>query len=337
MNRRSIPPRFMHGGPDAAGVAAHDFSTNGNACGPCPTALAALQAADAAHYPDPQYTALREKLGLFHGVDPARIVVAASASEFIFRVTAAFAARGGRHVVLPPHGYGDYRHAADALGLQAVASGGRGGEAGHARALHWCCDPSSPLGQPEPELGMRVDRLPASAACVLDLAYEPLRLNGELGLTDDQRDRVWQLWTPNKALGLTGVRAAYAVAPRGDGALHESIEQLSPSWPLGAHGVALLDAWAAPATQQWLARSRATLAAWKTRQLALCAALGWTCLPSVANFFCAHPRAESIPALAAALRRQGIKVREADSFGLPDALRLAVLPPAAQDALQDMR
>ena len=34
-----------------------------------------------------------------------------------------------------------------------------------------------------------------------------------------RRDRVWQLWTPNKALGLTGVRAAYAITPRGIGAM----------------------------------------------------------------------------------------------------------------------
>ena len=46
-----------HGGPDAQGVPLWDFSTNANACGPCPEALAAVQQADATRYPDPAYTA----------------------------------------------------------------------------------------------------------------------------------------------------------------------------------------------------------------------------------------------------------------------------------------
>ncbi|MGJ7486623.1 aminotransferase class I/II-fold pyridoxal phosphate-dependent enzyme [Variovorax sp. LT2P21] len=329
----SMNAAVVHGGPDALGVPAHDFSTNGNACGPCPVALAALQAVDAAHYPDPHYTALRETLARFHGVDARRIVVAASASEFIFRVTAAFASRGGRRVALPPHSYGDYRRAARAWGLTASTWNEDEWAGGPAPSLHWACDPSSPLGQEEPGLGARIDRLPEGATCVLDLAYEPLRLEGALALTTAQRDRVWQLVTPNKALGLTGIRAAYAIAPRANRDMHEVVARLAPSWPVGSHGVALLGAWTLPEVQAHLQRTRATLADWKQQQIAMCASLGWECLPSVANFFCVHPGVKGLPALATGLRGHGVKVREAASFGLPEALRLAVLPPASQDAL----
>ena len=55
--RRFSAPTPLHGGPDAAGVPVFDFSTNSNACGPCPEALHAVQAADATRYPDPAYTA----------------------------------------------------------------------------------------------------------------------------------------------------------------------------------------------------------------------------------------------------------------------------------------
>ncbi|MGL6203454.1 MAG: aminotransferase class I/II-fold pyridoxal phosphate-dependent enzyme, partial [Giesbergeria sp.] len=58
----------VHGGTDALGAALHDFSTNSNACGPCPAALAAVQQADATRYPDPAYTDLRAQLAAFHGV-----------------------------------------------------------------------------------------------------------------------------------------------------------------------------------------------------------------------------------------------------------------------------
>ena len=130
---------MTHGGPDALGAALHDFSTNANACGPCPDALSAIEAADPRRYPDPRYTALRERLADFHQVDARRIVIASSASEFIARITAAVAQRGGRRVQVPPHCYGDYLRAASAWGFEPVS---------HGAELVWCCDPSSPLGQP---------------------------------------------------------------------------------------------------------------------------------------------------------------------------------------------
>ena len=101
------PTLLCHGGPDAQGAAPHDFSTNSNACGPCPLALTAVQQADATRYPDPAYTALRAQLAAFHGLAPARIVLAGSASEFIHRITALAARRGARAVAVPAHGYGD--------------------------------------------------------------------------------------------------------------------------------------------------------------------------------------------------------------------------------------
>ncbi|MEN9670951.1 MAG: hypothetical protein RL018_1228, partial [Pseudomonadota bacterium] len=77
-----------HGGADALGFVTLDFSTNSNACGPCPITQAAVTQADATRYPDPCYTALRSKLADFHRVEAWRIVIAGSASEFIFRITA---------------------------------------------------------------------------------------------------------------------------------------------------------------------------------------------------------------------------------------------------------
>jgi histidinol-phosphate aminotransferase len=40
-----------------------------------------------------------------------------------------------------------------------------------------------------------------------------------------------------------------------------------------------------------------------------------------------------LPTLLATLRAQGIKLRDATSFGLPGWVRLGVLPPMAVDAL----
>ncbi len=315
----------LHGGPDAQGVPRHDFSTNSHAAGPCPAALAAVQAADATRYPDAGYRDLRAQLAAFHSVAPERVLLAGSASEFIFRVTAWVAQQGGRGVWLPPHHYGDYAAAAQAWGLQRV-------ERAEQAQLAWACDPSSPLGQAQPGLG---ELVAAAPVLVLDRAYEPLRLDGALALTQEQLLRVWQLWTPNKALGLTGVRAAYVIAPLGALEAVKQLEQLCPSWPVGAQGVALLQAWTQDTVQAWLRDSLATLRAWKARQIGVCESLGWPCEPSVANYFCARPdlQGSELAVALQALRAQGIKLRDATSFGLQGRVRLGVLPPAAQDAL----
>ncbi len=312
-----------HGGPDHLGVPLHDFSSNSNACGPCPGALAAVQQADARQYPDASYTALRAQLAAFHDVDPQRLLLAGSASEFIFRITALAVQRGAGGVWLPPHSYGDYAQAAQAFSLPVVK------QAEQAQ-LTWACDPSSPLGAAHAALEQLPD---PGTMCVLDRAYEPLRLSGALGASQEALQKFWQLWTPNKALGLTGVRAAYAIAPHDSAEDMAQLEQLAPSWVVGAHGVAMLQAWTTPAVQIWLANSLPTLREWKATQIALCESFGWTVLASDANFFVCH--GDHMPDVLAGLRQRGIKLRDCTSFGLPNHVRLSVHTPAAQQALHN--
>jgi len=335
MSVQAMPPH-PHGGPDALGAPVHDFSTNSNACGPCPEALQAVQQADSTRYPDPHYTALREALAAFHGVAAERIVLAASSSEFIHRITALAVQQGAVQVGLPLHSYGDYAQAAQARGLALVRS------TDAAPGLQWACEPSSPLGREDTALRAWA-HAPADGGAtlrVLDCAYAPLRLGTDgkgpwAGSPALPPMPCWQLWTPNKALGLTGVRAAYAVAPEGAEDEVQALLALAPSWAVGAHGVALLQAWVQPGVQRWLVHSLATLRDWKQRQLTLCLDLGWAVhAGSLANYFCAQPACGDLPGALAALRAAGIKLRDATSFGLPGAVRMGVLAPVAQDALR---
>lgn len=323
----------IHGGGDSLGVPRFDFSSNSNACGPCPQALRAVQQANACVYPDADYVDLCARLAAFHGVSAKRLVLAGSASEFILRMTAAVVrsagAAGAPSVSLPKHAYGDYQHAANAWGL-ALAERPDGAQ------LVWACEPSSPLGQ----VHMGWPRDLAQQVVVLDGAYAQLRLSGKSSLNAAQLNQVWQLYTPNKALGLTGVRAAYVIAPHAmqksvQGQIDQlvcSLNQLAPSWPAGAHGVAMLQAWVSPPVQTWLADCVPQLRDWKARQIALLETLGWQVLPSEANFFCAKP-AQPVD-LQWLRENHGIKLRDASSFGLPGWLRLGVLAPQGQDALK---
>lgn len=313
-----------HGGPDARGPARWDLSTNAHPAGPCPAALTALQRADPTRYPDPGHHVLRERLAAWHQVDPARIVVAASASEFVQRVTAVAARRGHGPVQLPRHAYGDYAVAARACGLTTCYEAGDGG----GLLLRWCAEPSSPLGHDAPP---PVD--PAACLTVLDAVYAPLRLEGTSAWGRASRDSVFELHSPNKALGLCGVRGAYAIAPAGEAGAGwvEALVAAEPSWPLGAHGVAMLDAWASEATQDWLEDQRGILRGWKAALARLLLEQGAEVRPSVTPFVCARlPLGASV----AGLREHGIAVRDTSSFGLPGWVRLNTPPPAALGALR---
>lgn len=316
-------PLREHGGPDAAGTVRWDFSTNANATGPCPQAMAAVAAADPTRYPDPGYHALRERLAAWHGVARERIVVAASASEFIQRVTAVGALLAPGPVAIPKHAYGDYAAAACAWGRPC----GTGDE--HSATLRWFTDPSSPMGQ-----NSAPPTRPGAVATVLDAAYAPLRLQGTSAWDANASESVFRLYTPNKALGLPGVRGAYAIAPAlADWPVAlwcETLEQAQPSWPLGAHAVALLEAWTDPATQSWLATSRETLGDWTRELRAGLAELNLQPQDSVTPYLCAGR-----PSVAEAswLRSRGLAVRDAASFGLPGWMRVSAQPPHALQAL----
>lgn len=328
----------VHGGTDALGVPAHDFSTNRNACGPCPAAVQALQAAHSAQYPDPHYTDVGAQLAAFHGVVPERIVIGGSSSELIHRLTQHAVRHGATAITLPQHHYGDYLQAAQVWGLQAHPRGSAQGATAAPARLHWACEPSSPLGVPETMWGdwphSAAPRGGEPAWHVLDCAYRPLWLEGTAPQRDS--DALWQLWTPNKALGMTGVRAAYAIAPvHASAQALQALRWLAPSWVVGAHGVAMLQAWVTPQVQQWLAHSLQQLRDWKAQQLALCARLDWQVVPGhQANYFVARLPVGDMTARLAAWRAQGIKLRDCASFGLPGHVRLGVLPPASQAALE---
>lgn len=337
----AAPVHVEHGGPDGGPPIEFDFSTN--ACpleAPAPVRRALLQA-DRRHYPDPAYAALRGLLGAFHGVAPGRVLPTAGSSEAIRRLTLAARLRGVQQAWVPQPGYGDYRAAAQALGLSArpYASG----EAlldgltthGAAPALVWLCEPCNPTGE-----SLGAPFWPALAALAgrghvlaLDRAYAPLRLEGRCPVPPAVAESAWQCFSPNKSLGLTGVRAGWVIAPADDHALRATLLSLAPGWVLSAEGVALLEAWTLPATQQGVQAACSRLRAWKRQQRAALQSLGWVQQPSVTPFWLARPCDSGLPARLHALRERGIKLRDATSFGLPGWVRLSVQPPPAQQAL----
>ena len=326
---------MSHGGAGPGGALQHDFSTNRNAAGPLPSVLQAVQQANRCAYPDAAYHRLRQHLADWHGVAADRVVVLASASAFIHSFTqAAKAWRGVRRVVAPMPGYGDYAAAAQRAGLAVSAVETTPPDA---HTLCWWTEPHSPSGAAG---GAGLNQalaaaLAADAVVVLDLAYQPLRLDG--ASLPAEAPHAWQLWSPNKAAGLTGVRAAYAVAPHGQAAVVQALQAAGPSWPVGAEGVALLSAFTTPQAQAELAACRHTLLAWRQALVRLLQQAGWVisddnnpAATSVTPFLLARPPRPWDAARAAA---HGVQLRDATSLGLPGAWRINALGPASLAAL----
>lgn len=311
------PLLAVHGGPDGGPAVTHDFSTNASPLGPPPALRSAVLQADRSRYPDPHYRALRQWLG-----DEQLVLPTAGGAEGIRRLTLAARLTGRREVWVPQPGFGDYALAAQALGLAVRPYATPADIRPRAPALVWICEPCNPTGA-------SVAAWPALAGAlvVVDRAYEPLRLHGD---TPALPPGAWQLVCPNKALGLTGVRAGYLVAPAADEVWALALS-LAPSWVLSAEGVALLTHWPTAATQAWLSEARATLRGWTALQRELLAGLGWQQQPSTTHFWLARPPHADT---ATRLRAHGIAVRDATSFGLPGWVRVSTQPPAAQQALR---
>lgn len=377
----------IHGGSDRTPCATpllHDFSTNRNATGPAAHAMAAIARVDCAHYPDPHYRALRTLLARAHRVEPQRVLLAASASEAIARLTLAARLSGARQVRVPVHAFGDYAHAARALGLacaqrqprpkMALSLLGLLGAEGDLGDVDWACEPASPLGTAESvwEEWRNIQK-PAknSAWRILDCAYAPLKLQNvenqpenELknSLLDfqnmlsaeaqNQINDIWQIWSPNKALGLTGVRAAYIIAPQTASVdTLEQVQRLAASWVIGTHGEAMLQEWCSMEVQTWLQSSRKTLKHWIDYGHKICADLGWNVYPDYqANYFCVNIFGEKnlqsteqnpiqVQRMAHFLNdlreTHGIRLRDAQSFHLNAGwLRLGALPENAWQKLK---
>jgi len=313
----------IHGGTDSGPTPRYDFSTNANSLGPDPHALAAVQAADPSHYPDPLYTSLHDALAEFHQVPPEHVAVGGGTSELIHRLTRWRYLRGPM-LILPPT-FSEYARAAQPaeLPLLRASSGEAFLRLLPKATLAFLCVPNNPTG----EIYDFIEEAAHIAerhriALVLDLAYYYL-------LPDPPRlpSNTWRLHSPNKTHGLTGVRAGYLIAPQS--LVH--FRNLAPSWVVGVHGEALLRAVMQEASQAWLARSRQEL--WQLRsQLAEgLRQQGLEVRESPANFLLV--KVGRATAVARQLHSMGFRVRDCTSFGLPEWLRLSAQPAAAQAEL----
>jgi histidinol-phosphate aminotransferase len=302
----------------------YDFSSNANALGPCPSVLAAVRNAVLTHYPDPLYAHLRDTLAAHHRTTPDRIVVGAGASELILRSIRCI--EGAVQQLAPT--FSEYAHGARLAGRRLISARS---PAAFLRAqkehpgIGFVCWPNNPTGDVWP-----LDFLAAAAAAgplVVDMAYAPLCDVPLAGALEAAAAKAYRLYSPNKAFGLTGIRAAYLITPRIDRRMASS----APSWVIGRDAVAFLEAVCRPQARAWLEQSLPRLQRWRGRLAGSLRGLGLPVRESPATFLLA--RVGEATRISLHLRSRGVRVRDASSFGLRQWIRLSAQPPVAQKAL----
>jgi histidinol-phosphate aminotransferase len=315
---------FIHGGSDSMPEPRYDFSSNANCLGPCPAVLAAVRAADVTRYPDPQYTQLRNTLAAFHGTTAERIVVGAGASELILRLTRRST---GTIQQLGPT-FSEYARGAKLSARRLVATRS---PAAFLRSqlqhpgLGFLCWPNNPTGDCWPEEFVR--KACKAGPIVMDFAYASVCGSPEAPAIERAAETAYRLYSPNKAFGFTGVRAAYIIAPRED----VNLADAAPSWVIGRDAVAFLEASVTPRARTWLARVSP-----EVQRLRACLAqslrqIGVTVRESPATFLLA--KVDDATRITAELRARKIRVRDASSFGLRRWIRLSAQSTVAQKAL----
>ena len=351
VNRMSLEPKpgildispYVGGRASVPGVVrAHKLSSNESPLGPSPAALAALDQAKASLsiYPEGSARLLRQAIGEFFGIDPARIIASGGGSDALLHLLANAYLRPGDEVIFGAHAFLVYKIATLANSAKPVIVPEKHGNSGITLDVEamlaavtprtrmvFLANPNNPTGTclSREEMARLHAGLPESVLLVIDAAYAEYvgAKDYEAGLEMAARfANVAMTRTFSKLYGLAGLRIGWMFA---SAAVCDAINRIrgpfNTSLMQQLVGIAALKDrehfWAAVKhNDRWLP--------WVTAEIRKS---GLRVDDSMANFVLIHfpPEGEKIAAKADDfLCRNGIILRGVANYGLPDALRMTV-------------
>ncbi|MHA7820989.1 MAG: histidinol-phosphate transaminase [Erythrobacter sp.] len=314
------------------------LSANENPLGTSPAALAALEEArgEAASYPDPGATALREAIAQHHGLDPLRIVCGTGSDELLNLAAQGFAGAGDE-VLFSRHSFAVYDIAARRCGAEpmevddtdftADVDAMLGAVTDRTRVV-FLANPNNPTGTwlPPEEVVRLHDGLPGNVLLVLDEAYaeylDPAfqRIGFDLA---GAHDNVLVTRTFSKIHGLAAERVGWATGAPG---LIDALNRIRGPFNVTVSGQKA--ALAALGDANFVKASRAHNASERARFVEAIAALGnhgLSAAPSEANFVLVRFEGEvTAEAALRSLAEAGYAVRHLPGQGLGDALRITI-------------
>ena len=306
-----------------------DFSSNINPLGVSPRVRAAMMAADASRYPDPDCLELREALARRTNVGVENIIVGNGSTELIHLIVRAFAADGPIVIATPT--YGEYEFACRLAGSEPIpirsleekqfnhdiaVLSRRIEEA--KPSLVFLCNPNNPTGVYLKRSD--VERIAAAAKpglLVLDEAYLPFVARPWNSNALIKSGNVVILHSMTKDHALAGVRLGYALASE---SIVATLKQLQPFWSVNA--VAQAMGLAALEDDDHVRKGREEVFAAKAYLEKEIVRLGLTAIPSKANFILV--KVEDASSMRKQLLRHGLCVRDCTSFGLPQYIRISI-------------
>lgn len=321
-----------------------DFSVNSNPYGPSPTARAALQDVDIAHYPDRHCLALRRAIRAYELDDTDRaldtILCGNGAAELIWAIARALLQPGDTAAIIGPT-FGEY--AAASAAARAIITEYRAPQVASGYVpnptevvawlcdqrptLVWLCNPNNPTGHwlgRDQLAGIAEACRQVNARLVVDEAYwrflippEPFSAVQLIGGAD--MPEIIVLRSLTKDFALAGLRLGYLVAAP---EMNHHIAAQLPSWSVSA--VAQAAGGAAIEDRAHLARTLAMLATEREPFFAALAASGFAIVPSRTHF-CLVDVGDAC-SIRQRLLTEGLVVRDCTSFGLPRCIRVATRP-----------
>jgi histidinol-phosphate aminotransferase len=335
-------PAYVPGRPAADdGVVRFKISSNESPFPPVPAvreaAVASLEGSN--RYPDAAAIALRETLGVQHGVDPSQITLSTGSVAVSGDLVRAVVGEGDE-VVFAWRSFEAYpilvgSHGGTPVPVPLTADGEHDLEAmaeaiTERTRLVLLCTPNNPTG---PSLSTEqvedfLVRVPDHVVVAVDEAYrefhDPATVLGTAGIFR-RHGNVVLLRTFSKLQGLAGLRIGYAVAhPRLARALGQVTVPFGASVPAQAAALASLH----PEAQEELARRAEWLRAERSRVLHALTAQGWD-LPASQGNFVYFPLGEESAAFAGFAEARGLVLR---AYGV-EGVRATIAEQEANDLL----
>lgn len=336
------------------------LASNENPLGPSPLAMkAAADAIQEMHiYPDGALTELRQAIATARNVTPDMVLPGNGSDEVLTMIGGAFFNPGDR-VLIGAHTFSQYAFAARLFDariqtvsmpdlrltpraiLDAARTGdpartsGPGAPVNPVKAI-FICTPNNPTGLAftMDELVEVLDGVPADTLVVVDHAYQEYAARtGTTAVADASRlinryPNLIALHTFSKIYGLAANRVGYGLAaPQ----LITDINRVR--LPFNVNSVGQTAAIAALNDTDFVQKSLEVNAAGKKRMQHLLTSLGFTWLPTEANFICLDARMDAQKA-ADIVAQHGVTVRALTSFGLPRHLRITIGTDSQIDILE---
>lgn len=315
------------------------LNTNENPYPPSPKALAAIRAAacDTLRlYPKPEYDGLRAAMAEFTGLEDSQIYAGNGSDEVLATAFLAFFAPGSR-IIFPDISYSFYPVYADLFGIKYDMIPLRDDFTVDVKAMTRESDgvvianPNAPTGValPLPDIEYIVKNN-AERIVIVDEAYVDFGCESVVPLID-RYPNLLVVQTMSKSRSFAGLRAGFALGQKSLIDALSAVKNSFNSYTLDR--LAQAGAEAAVRDREYFDETRNRIIATRARTAGELQKLGFTVLPSSANFlFASH---KSVPAeqIFAKLREKGILVRHFNKPRIDNFLRITIGTDDEMDAL----